>query len=605
MKRFCRLPASSLIAPVVISIAFLQGPFGLASPAFGSCPEARFAPQTVVPAGGAVEGIAVADFNRDGDLDLAVTNFASGGPNLLGVAILLGNGRGGFGAPAHFQVGHGATRIVASDFSGDGKTDVAVLNANDGTVSILLGDGRGGLGPQAAFPTGGAGDGMELGDFNGDGHGDLVVSDFLAAQITVLFGSGDGSFSAPTSIPVGGQPLLLTVGDVNRDGKLDIAVDNVLDAALVILPGNGDGTFGAQVIVPLPLGSLAQSLALTDLNGDGIADLLVAEASNDSILVLSGRRDGSFDVPVAFGVGGLPIFFAVADLNNDGRADVAAGNVNDGTVSVLLGRGDGTFALQTVFAAGSEPIPVATGDFNHDGALDIVAGNLGDQTVSILLNECAVNRPPQARAGGDQILECTGDFQATARLDGSGSSDPDSSPGTNDDIASFAWSAQGRLLTNGPTASIPLQLGRQEVSLTVTDNAGATDTDSATVSVSDTTSPAIDSIVANPSSLAPRPHKLVPVTITAVASDRCDAAPACRIVSVTRNGSHPSLGVGATSPDWVISDPGPKTSPARLSALLRSDPGRVYTLGVSCRDAAGNTSSGHTTVSVASPIHHL
>lgn len=128
-------------------------------------------------------------------------------------------------------------------------------------------------------------------------------------------------------------------------------------------------------------------------------------------------------------------------------------------MSVLLGRGDGTFDPQTGLAVWNAPIPVAVGDFNRDGALDIVAGNVVDQTVSVLMNECTGNRPPIDSAGPDQILECTGDLQAAARLDASGSTDPDSTLGTNDDIASFDWSEQGRLLTSGPTASIPFPLG--------------------------------------------------------------------------------------------------------------------------------------------------
>src|SRR5262245_7529152 len=116
---------------------------GVVGRAFAACPDARLAPEIVVPAGGVVEGIAVADFNGDGRLDAAVTNFLAGGGTPSQVAILLGEGDGRFRAPERFEVGHGATRTVSSDFNADGAADLAVLNGNDGNVSILLGDGRG------------------------------------------------------------------------------------------------------------------------------------------------------------------------------------------------------------------------------------------------------------------------------------------------------------------------------------------------------------------------------------------------------------------------------------------------------------------------------
>lgn len=141
MRRLRLSFTSGSIAPVAVLIAVVQGPVGPAPSAFASCSDARFAPRISVPAGGAVEGIASADLDGDGTLDLAATNFTAGGGASNSVAILLGDGRGTFGAPTRFAVGHGATRVIASDLDADGKTDLAVLNTNDGTVSILLGDG--------------------------------------------------------------------------------------------------------------------------------------------------------------------------------------------------------------------------------------------------------------------------------------------------------------------------------------------------------------------------------------------------------------------------------------------------------------------------------
>jgi hypothetical protein len=126
-----------------------------------------------------------------------------------------------FGAGA-FPVGQGPTVIVAADFNGDGRSDLAVADGNG--VSVLLGRPDGSFAPKVDYPVGGVTPtGLAAGDVNGDGKVDLVV---LAAQVEILIGNGDGTFQAATSVPLSNFSgfTAVTTGDFNKDGKLDLAI---------------------------------------------------------------------------------------------------------------------------------------------------------------------------------------------------------------------------------------------------------------------------------------------------------------------------------------------------------------------------------------------
>src|SRR5439155_1263538 len=128
------------------------------------------------------------------------------------------------------------------------------------------------------------------------------------------------------------------------------------------------------------------SVAVGDFNGDGVPDLAVANSRSDTVSVLLGGGDRTFQAPLTFAVGRNPVFVVVGDFNGDGVPDLAV--ANEGAVSVLLGNGDGTFQAALSLTAGGNPRSLAVGDFNGDGVLDLAVVNgdfLKAGTVSVLL----------------------------------------------------------------------------------------------------------------------------------------------------------------------------------------------------------------------------
>lgn len=201
-----------------------------------------------------------------------------------------------------------------------------------------------------------------------------------------------------------------------------------------------------------------------------------------------------------------------------------------------------------------------------------------------------ISTPPTADAGPDLTLDCAGKTGTKVTLDGSGSSDPDG------DSLSFEWrDADGSLIGTTATIEVSLPLGTHEFTLTVDDGEGGTDTDSVVITIQDETPPGIDQLTASPSSLWPPNHAMVPVRISAFASDVCDGAFHCRITSVRSNEPTNGSGDGDTAPDWrILGD---------LRLELRAErsgkgSGRVYTIEVTCEDGSGNASSKNVTVKV-------
>jgi hypothetical protein len=200
-----------------------------------------------------------------------------------------------------------------------------------------------------------------VGDFNGDHILDLAVTNANGGNVSVLLGAGDGTFQPPINTPSFGEPVAIVAGDFNHDGKLDIAVANTIYGGIDILLGNGDGTFQAPVAYTTALNP--NSVVSADFNGDGVLDLAVANAGyifdpGTTVSVLIGKGDGTFASAANYTVGLQPFSVTSADFNGDGTADLAVANYASGTYSVLLGRGNGTFQKPKDYFVGENPFAI-------------------------------------------------------------------------------------------------------------------------------------------------------------------------------------------------------------------------------------------------------
>jgi hypothetical protein len=336
------------------------------------------------PTGAQPDSIAVADFNQDGIVDLAVANLAGNS-----VTILLGNGDGTFTATAASpQTGNQPLCLVAGDFNRDGKPDLAVANLADNNLTILLGNGDGTFTAAPNDPeTGSEPNSIVVGDMNGDGLLDLAVLNAGMNTVTVLLGNGDGSFTpSPLSAQTGSQPRSLLSADFNGDGNLDLATVNSDGSTLTILLGNGDGSFTPA---PSPAtSSQPLAAAVGDFNLDGKPDLAVVNGQGSPVSILLGNGDGTF-TPAATSpsAGSNAVFLSVADLNKDGNPDLIAVNQRNEQIAVLLGNGDGTFGSASNLASGAYPDWVAVGDFNGDGVDDLSVANYSANSLSVLAGE--------------------------------------------------------------------------------------------------------------------------------------------------------------------------------------------------------------------------
>ncbi|MBZ5548759.1 MAG: FG-GAP-like repeat-containing protein [Acidobacteriia bacterium] len=343
-------------------------------------------------------GIAVADFNLDGSLDIV----QAGGGTGVGLNVMLGTSHGVLGAPASINLGASQwgpiTFVRAADLDGDGKPDIVSSTPYSvGTpgVEVLLGLGTGKFKTPVIYPvsTSSYAAAGALADVNGDGKLDIVTSNY-DGSVSVLFNKGNGKYGTSiVSLGVTADPSYIAAGDFNKDGKLDLVLSDWGAIKTVLLPGKGDGTFQSPLAVSSSLRPTGPAM-VGDFNKDGKLDLaILAYDFGGSMTIFLGNGNGTFATGATYDLfpqdlshqGQFAPSGTVVDLNADGNLDLAiaprhpwystCGNYRCAEeylgAAVYLGKGDGTFVAQSGWLAGVSPTWVAAGDFNRDGMTDL------------------------------------------------------------------------------------------------------------------------------------------------------------------------------------------------------------------------------------------
>jgi len=339
-----------------------------------------------------------------------------------------------FKGPSTFGTHLAPISIAVADFNGDGNLDIAVANRSSNDVSVLLGKGNGTFNTQVKYSAGTGGPdpiSIAAADVNGDGKPDLIVADFGTKSVSVFLNSGTGTFGTPVIYTVGNSPTAVAVGDLNGDGIADIAVTNSADNTITVLINSGSGTFTKAGTYATD--SNPSSIAIVDVDGSNGNDLVIANQGSSDVSVLLNQGSGTFSPAVNYCVvtsggciapGVSPVSVAAVDLNGDGFPDLAVaslnstvGSTNPGTVSILLNNGSGAFSVNSISSSSLAPQSITSGVFSGTTTSLIVADNLTNSFDTYANNNGGLTSPLSYFSGNKPMAVATGDFNKDGKLD--------------------------------------------------------------------------------------------------------------------------------------------------------------------------------------------
>jgi len=407
-------------------------------------------PTVISLAGKSPVAVAAASLRGNGVVDLIVAEADS-----ASIEVFLGNGDGTFGTGIRYPTGGTPSSLAVADFNGDGHLDVAVAvlpeTAGAPAMVVFPGNGSGGLGVAVNTPATASLSvitNIVAGDLNGDGKPDIVAIN--GAEIAVLLNQGNGLFTLGQTIGGTGDFDAVALGDMNEDHCLDLITVTGQGLGHVGL-GNCDGTFQAYSSwTVFGTGTIGFGLQVADMNGDGHLDVITSGATSTEsgenpnfrvnlVAVLVGDGTGNVGAPNVYHGGAGMYSLVVMDLNNDGHLDAITADQDSDSATVYLNNGSGGFGDPSGGYLGyninnqqgtlqTEASNFVSLDVNGDHKPDLVMmeypQTIGDPwQIAVMLNDGTghFGAPVRSSTGltselplGDFVF---GDFRNTGRMD--------------------------------------------------------------------------------------------------------------------------------------------------------------------------------------------
>lgn len=331
------------------------------------------------------DGVASADFDRDGDVDLAVVTDSP-----ARITLFLNNYGQGFAAPVYIPLPAGSAPnfVRAADMNQDGIADLVVVLKNTAQVAILINDGHAGFTVGATIPVGNNPRWFIVGPLHGGTSNDIIVANRADGTVTVLLQQTGLTFTSST-YPVGADPRGITRFDVTGDGFPELFVTSYANRNFVRLTNDGAGHFTQGGSILVGADRRPNGIFASDLNADGKTDIIIANASDtgQGFATVFLNNNNTFPASASYPTLGLnPGQVLAADLDRDGKMDLAVVNPDSNSISTLRNTGNGVFATAQTFTVGASPRVMAIADLDLDLIPDIAVSNMNGGTISVMLN---------------------------------------------------------------------------------------------------------------------------------------------------------------------------------------------------------------------------